>query len=329
MEPLTLSINRTDTDFGFAKESPNQPPEAFMMGVEGSQPKQLSHFNGMPLYPLGQIHLLHWSSTDGTPIEGLFITPPHYNPNTLYPLYVDVHGGPSGTQFQRYLGGCNEYAGVASPTSCPAPILGLGYVILQVNYRGSNGYGAAFRFKNFGDLGGGDEQDILTGIDQLVQQKKVDPHKIFIAGWSYGGYLSAWSITQTSRFAGAIDGDGFTDLISYTGTSDDHDFFERYLGSYYWQGSQALYWARSPLAHVSSVTTPLLIFQGQEDTRVPPSQAEELYNALKIQGKDVTLLWAPNQGHEPDDPETLVQEITAITKWLRSQPPHLPNGSTF
>ncbi|MCX7123395.1 MAG: prolyl oligopeptidase family serine peptidase, partial [Gammaproteobacteria bacterium] len=213
---------------------------------------------------------------------------------------------------------CDEYSELLPPTTCPANILSLGYVILQVNYRGSNGYGLDFRVKNFGDFGGGDYNDIMTGIDHLIQQGVVDPHKIVMAGWSYGGYLAAWAISQSNRFSGAIDGDGLTDLISYTGTSDDTDFCFRYLGSYFWDANQPLYWARSPIAHVQNIKTPLLILEGGQDIRVPPSQAEELYNALTVLNRPVKMLIAPRQAHEPSDPDTIEKEINAIDQWLQN-----------
>jgi dipeptidyl aminopeptidase/acylaminoacyl peptidase len=318
IEPLTLSINNTNTVFGFSYESINTAPEVFTAPASHFKLNQITQLNQQFDKPLGKVQVLNWTSKDGTSVEGLLITPINYNPKKKYPLYVDVHGGPTGTQFQRYLGGCDEYAGVFPPTTCAANILSLGYVILQVNYRGSNGYGVDFRVKNFGDLGGGDYNDVMSGFDQLIERGIVDPNKVVIAGWSYGGYLSAWAISQSDRFAAAIDGDGFTDFISYTGASDDHDFFLRYLGSYYWDGSHDLYWSRSPIAYVNAVKTPLLILQGEQDVRVPMSQAQELYTALNILNRPVKMLIAPNQSHEPTDPDTAAKEIDAIDEWLQS-----------
>ncbi len=318
MEPLTISINNTHQIFGFGYESVNQAPEAFVASVEGFKLTQITHLNTQFNQVLGQERVLHWKSKDGTPIEGLFITPPHYNPKQQYPLYVDVHGGPASLQMQRYFGGCEEYSEAFSPTSCPANMLSLGYVILQVNYRGSNGYGLDFRVKNFADFGGGDYNDIMSGIDYLVQQGLVDPHHIAIGGWSMGGYLTNWAISHSNRFDAAIDGEGITDFISYTGTSDDTDFFLRYLGSYFWNADQALYWDRSPIAHVKNIHTPLLILEGGADIRVPRSQAEELYTALTLLNQPVKMLIAPGEYHQPSDPDMIEQEIDAIDQWLQT-----------
>jgi dipeptidyl aminopeptidase/acylaminoacyl peptidase len=316
MEPLTLSLNNTHTVFGFSAESTNKAPEVFTASTDEFQPQQITELNSKFDTPIGQTQVLHWHSKDGLPIEGLLITPTDYNPHKKYPLYVDVHGGPASAQFKRYLGGCDEYALMFPPTTCPANFLNLGYVILQINYRGSNGYGVDFRLKNYADFGGGDFQDIMTGIDYLQQQGVINPNKIVIAGWSAGGYMTAWAITQTKCFSAAIDGDGITDFISYTGTSDDHDFFYRYLGSYFWDSNYQLHWQRSPIAHVKNITTPLLILQGEQDNRVPISQAQELYTALDIMHKPIKMLIAPNQAHVPTDPDTVEKELLAINQWL-------------
>lgn len=318
IEPLTLSINNSNKIFGFGMESTNQAPEAFTAPVDNFQLSKITNLNEKLNQSLGNIQVLNWSSKDGTSIQGLLITPVGYNPKQKYPLYVDVHGGPASQQAQnRYLGGCDEYSEDFPTTSCPATVLSLGYVILQVNYRGSNAYGVDFRVKNFKDFGGGDFQDIMTGINYLNQKGLIDPHKIAIAGWSYGGYLTAWAISQSPIFYKAIDGEGIINAISYTGTSDDTDFFLRYMGSYFWDGNQALYWDRSPIAHVKNIHTPLLILEGEVDVRVPPSQPKELYTALKLLNQPVKMLLAPNQYHEPNDPDTIEQEINAIDQWLK------------
>jgi len=317
IDPMTISINKKKNIFGFGYETVNKAPEAFTATTDNFKLTQITNVNKKFNKPLGKIQVLNWRSTDGTKIQGLLITPPNYNPKHKYPLYVEVHGGPSSVQAKRYLGGCTEYSEEIIPTTCPANILSLGYVILQVNYRGSNGYGLNFRVKNFGDFGGGDYHDIMTGIDNLIHKGIVDPKHIAIAGWSYGGYLTAWAISQSNRFHTAIDGDGLTDFISYTGTSDDTDFFYRYLGSYFWNSSHNLYWRLSPIAHVKKIRTPLLILQGKQDTRVPLSQSQELYTALTVLHRPVKMLVAANQAHVPTDPNTIAEEINAIDQWLQ------------
>lgn len=316
IEPLTMTLNRSNTVVGFGYEQLNVAPEVYTADLATFGMKKVTSINLRYNKKFGDARIINWLSSDDTPIQGLLLTPVNYNPHKKYPLYVDIHGGPVGAQARRYLGGADEYSQAITPTDCAANILSLGYVILQTNYRGSGGYGLNFRVKNFGDLGRGDYQDILTGIDALTKQGIVDQNHMVIAGWSYGGYLTTWAISQSHRFKEAIDGDGLTDFISYTGTSDDVDFLQRYLGSYYWNGNEKLYWSLSPIAHVKHIHTPLLILQGQQDERVPLTQSQEIYTALTVLHEPVSMLVAPNAGHVPTDPGTIGLEIDAIDRWL-------------
>jgi dipeptidyl aminopeptidase/acylaminoacyl peptidase len=320
IDPNTISLNATNTLFGFGLETVNKAPEAFTASTKNFKMTQLTHLNNHFDKPLGKVKVLNWISTDRTKIQGLLITPINYNPKHKYPLYVDIHGGPSSAQSIRYLGGCEGFGEAVAPVDCPANILSLGYIILQVNYRGSTGYGLKFRMKNFGDFGGGDFHDIISGVNKLVSQGHVNPKKIVIAGWSAGGYLTPWIISHSNLFSKAIEGDGITDLISYTGTSDDSDFFYRYLGFYFWNDKNNAYWKQSPMAYVKKIQTPLLILQGGQDSRVPPTQSQELYTALTTLHKPVTMLVDPNRGHEPANPATILGDIKAINLWLTKAP---------
>ncbi len=155
----------------------------------------------------------------------------------------------------------------------------------------------------------------MTGIDYVTQHYNIDTHKIAIAGWSAGGYMSAWAIGHTNRFFTAIDGDGITDFVSYATTSDDTDFGLRYLGKNVWDAPQ-LYWQHSPLAFAKNIKTPLLIIHGEKDIRVPLSQGKELMTTLTLLNKPVKMVIAPNQGHVPSDAETFTQELEVIDKQL-------------
>ncbi len=318
IEPMTLSLNATHTVFGFGYEGVNQAPEVYTSPADHFNLQQETHFNKKYNKIFGSIQVLNWKSKDDTLVEGLFITPQNYDPKHPYPLYVNVHGGPSGSKAKRYLGGCDEYGEGIVPTECPANILSLGYVILQVNFRGTSGFGPDFRVKNFADLGGGDFQDIMSGVDYVTQHYSIDKNKMVIAGWSYGGYLTAWAITHTNRFALAIDGDGMTNYISDMGTSDDTDFGYRYLGANSWENPQ-LYWQHSPMAYVKNIKTPLLIIHGEQDIRVPLTQGKELFTALTLLNKPVKMIIAPKQSHVPTDPEIFEEEMAIIDQVLISR----------
>ena len=240
-----------------------------------------------------------------------------YHNKKTYPLLVILHGGPGGILTRQYLGGCEEYGRAVVP-NCTANLLNKGFVILKPNYRGSTGYGKSFRFSNIGDLGGGDKQDIISGVNLLIKQKIADPKRMAIFGWSYGGYLSAWTISQTQRFKAAIDGDGLTDFISFTGTTDIPSYLVQYLGGTFWK-KHSLYISRSPITFVNRIKTPVLILQGQDDHRVPPGQAFELYNDLQYQHKEAKLLVSPGQGHVPVDANIISHLIKNIDLWLASK----------
>ncbi|HSW68658.1 MAG TPA: S9 family peptidase [Gammaproteobacteria bacterium] len=315
LDPLTITLNQDHSILGFSFETIKEPPEAFISSVENFNLSPVSHVQTDILKNIGDVKTISWKSNDNLQIEGLLITPSDYDPRKKYPLLVMVHGGPAGVWPKRYLGGCEEY-GESFVPDCFAPIMDEGFIIFQPNPRGSTGYGKNFRTANFKDFGGGDYRDVMSGVDYLIQKNIADPGRLAIFGWSYGGYLTAWAITQTSRFKAAIDGDGLTDLISFSGTTDIPFYLTQYLGGAFWSNSK-LYFERSPISYVKNITTPLLILHGEKDDRVPLSQGQELYTALELQKKPVKMLIAPNTEHVPDDVNIIYEDIKEIQEWLK------------
>ncbi len=314
IDPLTISLNQNHTLLGFSYETKHTAPEAFVSPIENFHLTQVSNVQSAQQKNLGEIKNITWKSKDNTSIEGLLITPAHYDSKKKYPLLVMVHGGPAGVWPTRYLGGCEEYGEYFVP-GCFANLTSQGFILFQPNPRGSTGYGKAFRTANFKDFGGKDYQDIMSGVDYLVQNNIADPNHLAIFGWSYGGYMTAWAITQTQRFKVAIDGDGLTDLISFSGTTDIPFYLTQYLGDAFWNNDK-LYLQRSPIFYVKQIKTPLLILHGENDNRVPRSQSEELYAALKLQNKSVKMLVAPDTEHVPLDANIIYEEIMQIQDWL-------------
>ena len=315
LNPLSLSLNQDHSVFGFGYETTNKPPEAFVSPTDHFKLEKISNLNSTSHQPVGNGEIISWKSSDGAEIEGLLITPKNYNPHNKYPLLVTVHGGPAGVWEKRYLGGCEEY-GEAFVPDCYANLTSLGFIIFQPNPRGSTGYGKKFRVANVADLGGGDYHDIMSGVDYLILKGIADPNHLAIFGWSYGGYMTAWTISQTNNFKVAIEGDGLTDLISFYGTSDVPWFLTQYLGATLW-GNTNLYLQRSPLTYVKNIKTPLLILHGQKDVRVPLTQANELYTALQLQNKSVKLLVSPDTGHVPDNANIIYENILEVDEWLK------------
>lgn len=278
--------------------------------------EQITHFQNPDKQKIGRTSIIHWNSSDGMDIEGLLVTPANYDEKKKYPLFVAVHGGPAQSWAKRYLAGCDEYGQMIDPTTCLNNLLDLGFIVLQPNPRGSTGYGRAFRLANFADFGGGDYQDIMTGVNYLIQKNIADPNHLAIGGWSFGGYMTAWIISQTDRFKAAIEGDGNTDFISFSGTSDIPDYYINYLGNAFWNDNK-LYIQRAPISHVKNIITPLLIIGGENDVRVPITQGYELYTALQQQHKSVKMLILPKQGHVPTDANIIAKSIEEVESWLK------------
>ncbi len=275
-----------------------------------------------PAAPVPDIEVLRWTSPvplkdtmaqEGAPeIEGIVFYPPDRPPGQVCPLVVDVHGGPAGVFQRRFLGGLDRY--------CNIPALAeLGIAVLRVNPRGSSGYGRTFRFANYKDWGRGDFADILAGVDLLVKQGQVDAERLGIMGWSYGGYMTSWAITQTDRFDAACVGAGVTNLMSFTGTADIPGFLPDYFGAEFWEDLDT-YRSHSALFNVRGVTTPTLIQHGESDVRVPLSQGRELYTALKRQGVPVRMVIYPRQGHSVNEPrlrsDVRQRPVAWFARWL-------------
>lgn len=265
-----------------------------------------------PDAPLPKVEVLTWKGPDDVEIEGFVTYPLNHHRGERCPLVVHVHGGPSGVFSRRYLGWPDRHCDTLA-------LAERGVGVLRVNPRGSSGYGWDFRFANYGDWGGGDFQDILAGVEVLIERGVADPERLGIIGWSYGGYMASRAITQTDRFRAACVGAGVTDLMSFTGTADIPGFLPDYVGAEFWEDPEA-YAAQSPMAHVDAVSTPTLIQHGEVDIRVPLSQGRELYNALKRQGVPVKLVIYPRQDHSIGEPRLRIdvrkRPVAWFERWL-------------
>ena len=184
-----------------------------------------------------------------------------------------------------------------------------------MNPRGSSGYGAEFRRANTKDWGFGDYQDLMTGVDKVIEMGVADPDRLGVMGWSYGGYMTSWIVTQTKRFKAASAGAPVTNLMSFNGTSDIPGFIPDYMGGQAWEVMDA-YQKHSPMFNVKGITTPTMIQQGDADIRVPISQGYEFYNALKAQGVPTRMLVLPRQPHGPTEPKMQLAAMKANLEWF-------------
>ncbi len=303
-----VGLNRTGTAFGFVRQTADTPGEAFVASAADFAPVQVSRANAdAKLPPLGKTEVIRWKSADGKEIEGLLTYPVGYAAGRRVPLILNVHGGPAGVFQQAFIGGRGVYP-LASFAS-------RGYAILRPNPRGSSGYGAEFRRANFKDWGGADYQDLMTGVDKVVEMGVADPERLGVMGWSYGGYMTSWIVTQTRRFKAASAGAPVTNLMSFTGTADIPSFIPDYFGGQFWEASE-LYQKHSPMFQVRGVTTPTMIQHGDADIRVPISQGYEFYSALKAQGVPTRMLVLPRQPHGPTEPKMQLAAMQANLDWF-------------
>ena len=292
------------------------PAEVFVSSASEFGPVRLTFTNPqLEEVSLGRQEIVHWKSSDGLEIEGVLLLPPGPPAGRPYPLLTYVHGGPSG----RFTASFSPQIGSPYPVQAecyPLHVLaGLGYAVFMPNPRGSYGYGERFRKANLRDWGGGDFRDIMTGIDALIGRRIADPAKLGIMGRSYGGYMTAWIISQTGRFKAASLGAGMSNLVSFYGQTDIPGYTEYYLGDVPWQALD-LYMKRSPLFHVRNIGTPTLILHGEKDFRVPLPQAQELCAALKRNGVPVELIIYPRQGHVVDEPRFMQDMMERNLDWF-------------
>jgi dipeptidyl aminopeptidase/acylaminoacyl peptidase len=302
------AMNASGTYAGFAYETENTAPEAYCYSVSDRKAVQVSRANtDLPKPPLGETKVISWKGKDGLAIEGLLTYPAGYESGKKYPLILNIHGGPTGVFGETFIGRSGLYP--------IAAFAARGYAVLRPNPRGSGGYGKEFRFANMADWGGMDYWDDMAGVDQVVAMGVADPERLGIMGWSYGGFMTSWAITQTNRFKAAAVGAGVTDLWSFTGTADIPGFLPDYFGGDPWDQFEN-FSKHSAMTYVKNVKTPTLILHGEADVRVPTSQGYEFYNALKREQVPVKMVVYPRQPHGPNEPKFVMEIAQRNLDWM-------------
>ncbi|MDF5722036.1 MAG: S9 family peptidase [Rhizonema sp. PD37] len=238
--------------------------------------------------------VISWKNSDGIDIEGILSTPENFNSNQQYPLLVIVHGGPRATSLPLPL---ND---IVYPIES---FIAKGFIVLEPNYRGSAGYGEAFRSLNYRNLGIGDQEDVISGVDYLINQGFVDSEKVGLMGWSQGGYISAYCSTYSDRFKAISVGAGISNWVTYYVGTDIPTFTRYYLGDNPWN-DPIIYQITSPMSGIKSACTPTLIQHGDNDKRVPVSNAYELYRGLQDMGVETELVIFKNMEHGSSNPGT-------------------------
>jgi len=312
----SFSFSRDSRKMAFVATDANHPKDLFV-----SSPRD---FAAVPLvtsnpqisaFPALYSELVRWKSSDGLEVEGILDLPSKYDVGKRYPLVTIIHGGPAGG---FTIGFAPQLSAIPVPLTMdvyfPQLFAEHGYAVFMPNIRGGGGYGEKFRNANVPDWGGADFADMMTGIDALIDRGIADGDKLALMGWSYGGYMTAWAISQTTRFKAASVGAGVSDMTSMYGTCEAPDQIEPYFAGPPWQ--QQLYEARSAITFASHIKTPTLIQHGERDSAVPVEQARELYRALSEQRVPVELTIYPRSGHDPEEPLQSKDIWTRNLEWL-------------
>jgi dipeptidyl aminopeptidase/acylaminoacyl peptidase len=292
----------------FIAPSPTQMEELYVSRVSPFAPKKLTDMTAQVRdWNLGTAELVSWKSQDGTVIEGVLRKPADYDPGRKYPLLVKIHGGPTGTSRPTL-----------SPVTYAYPVqqfLAKGAVVLEPNYRGSAGYGAAFRALNVRNLGVGDMWDVMSGVDDLIAKGIADPDKLGAMGWSEGGYICSFLTTHTDRFKAISEGAGISDWMTYYVNTDITPFTRQYLHATPWEDPE-IYARTSPISTIKQAKTPTLIQQGANDKRVPVPDSYELYRGLEDQGVESRMVLYTGFGHGVDKPKSQRALLQSNLDWF-------------
>jgi dipeptidyl aminopeptidase/acylaminoacyl peptidase len=287
-------------EIAFVSQSATQPQEVWLWDQK-SVARQVSHLNdSWKQYTLSEPEFFKYKSFDGTEIEAALLKPTGADSKSKPPLIALIHGGPTG-RWQNSI----ETWGQLLATH--------GYAVFYPNIRGSVGYGQKFVEANRGDWGGGDFKDVMGGVQDLVKRGIADPNRLGIGGWSYGGYMAEWAITQTNVFKAAVSGAGMADLISEFGT-EDHPAGDEWFYGVPWEKPEG-FLNSSPFVHLKNARTPTLVLQGDADTIDPLGQSQELYRGLKRYGVEAEFVVYPREPHGFREEKHLLDRLNRILAW--------------
>jgi len=311
-EPATLIANGFDLTpdgkrIAFAMLGPTSLSEIHVSAVEPFAPRRLTNMTGQTKdYSLATREVIAWKSLDGTPIEGILVKPAGFDRSKKYPLLCVIHGGPTGIDFPTMI----------DTRYYPSDLWAArGAVLLKVNYRGSAGYGEAFRQLNVRNLGVGDAWDVLSGVEHLVKQGFIDEKKTGCMGWSQGGYISAFLTTTTRRFAAISVGAGISNWATYYYNTDITPFTRMYLNGDPAEDAD-IYRKTSPMTYIRQAATPTLIQHGEFDRRVPIPNGYELRQGLEDRNVPVEMIVYKGFGHGINKPKSMRAVMRHNLAWF-------------
>jgi len=266
--------------------------------------KQITHVNAALKPAWGEAKSLRWTTNIGS-VQGWLIYPSDFDPAKKYPLVVYVHGGPAWAFTPKFPDRWNY------PFALPAH----GFFVLEPNPRGSYGMGEKFVRANVKDFGYGDFLDIMAGVDKAIQEAPVDPERLGITGWSYGGFMTMWAVTQTNRFGAAVAGAGLSNYLSYYGENKIDQWMIPYFGATVYD-DPVVYAKSSPINFIKKAKTPTLIVVGDRDGECPAPQSYEFWHALKTLGVPTEFVIYPNEGHLFANPMHSRDVIDRTVMWF-------------
>jgi dipeptidyl aminopeptidase/acylaminoacyl peptidase len=294
-----FGVARDGATFALVRESFLKPPEVYAGPIGGWT--QISHANDRLSPRWGDAQRLHWRS-DPFEIQGWLLAPPEADSKRQHPMIVVVHGGPAGATDPYFQ---TTWGLLASQ----------GYFVLLPNPRGSFGQGEKFTAANVRDFGYGDLKDIMAGVDSALKSAPIDPERVGIFGWSYGGFMVMWAVTQTPRFRAAVAGAGIANWQSYYGQNRIDQWMLPFFGASVYE-DPAIYARSSPINFIKQVRTPTLVLQGERDAEVPAPQAYEFWHALKALGVKTQLVIYPDEGHHFTKPQDQRDRSRRIVDWF-------------
>jgi dipeptidyl aminopeptidase/acylaminoacyl peptidase len=318
----SLSATRDHKVFVFSASTFDRPPEIYAATTGSDHSgraaglddvRQLTHINAGIEPEWGKSVSLDWSS-EQFEVQGWLILPKDYDPARKYPLIVQVHGGPASAVVPRW--------GLGSPLSAEA-FSALGYFVLMANPRGSYGQGEAFTRANRKDFGYGDLRDILAGVDAVEAKYSVDPGRVGLDGWSYGGFMTMFAVTQTQRFKAAVAGAGISDWLSYYGENSIDQWMVPYFGASVYDDPE-VYAKSSAIDFIKQAHTPTLIVVGDRDGECPAPQSFEFWHALRNLHVPAEFVVYPNEGHGFVNPEHERDVLERAAEWFAH---YMPPGS--
>ncbi len=296
-----------DGRLAFNQTDPHHPAELAVTQPGTNETTQLTDLNGdlLDRRALGEVEEIRYASTkDDRSLHGWVVTPPNYDPNRSYPLLVEIHGGPISNYGPRFSAEVQLYAAD-------------GYVVFYPNARGSTSYGETFGNLLYNDFSGGEYQDIMDGVNRLVEDGTVSEDSLYVTGGSAGGTSSAWIVGKTDRFRAAAVQKPVTNWISKTLAADNYYGYAeyRYPGQP-WENPME-YWNVSPVSLLGEMETPTMVIVGGEDLRTPPWQAKQLYNGLKLRGVETAYVEVPGASHGiASRPSQLITKVDHVLAWF-------------